>query len=94
MALPWASQFVVQHILGIDTNKRFSQQPPCLEERARSVLHPAEIYWEDEPTVTEIIKDLAPSLNGILDYFSSLFPFARWMRRYNMTWFWGDVTAG
>ncbi|KAK5987960.1 Sulfate permease 2 [Cladobotryum mycophilum] len=88
------SHFLTNKVLGIDVDERYSQQPRDLDRRARDALYPTEIYLEDEPTAVEWIKGLAPTRQGAIDYFQSLFPSAQWIRRYNFQWLLGDVVAG
>lgn len=88
------SQFVVCDILGIDVNQRYASQPHNLDERAREILGPADIYLEEEPTVAEVIKTLRPTRAGAINYLQTLFPSASWMRRYSLPWMLGDVIAG
>ncbi|TQW00831.1 sulfate permease [Cordyceps javanica] len=52
-------------LLGIDTNARYAHQPPDLAERARAVLGSAGAYTEEEPTVTEWLKEQIPTKTGI-----------------------------
>ena len=94
MATSRASDFVVNKVLGIDTNARYATQPTDLDERAREVIEPADIYLEDEPTVKEFLKELVPTKEGAANYVRSVFPSASWIRRYNVRWLLGDVIAG
>jgi sodium-independent sulfate anion transporter 11 len=89
-----AMNFVTEKILGIDPNERYAHQPDNLDKRAYNVLHPADIYLEQEPTVGEWIKELAPTREGVVDYVVSLFPSATWITRYRGAWLLGDVVAG
>jgi sodium-independent sulfate anion transporter 11 len=89
-----AMDFVTEKVLGIDPNERYAHQPSNLESRSYDVLNPADIYLEQEPTVSEWIKELAPSREGAWDYIVSLFPSATWITRYKGAWLLGDVVAG
>ena len=51
-------------------------------------------YLEPEPTSAEWIKEHFPSLRDVGIYFYNLFPFLRWITRYNWQWFLGDIVAG
>lgn len=86
--------FVTKKILGIDVEERYTNIPNGLDQRARSVLDPAEVYLEDEPSVSEWFKELAPTPADALHYVTSLFPSSSWVRRYNFRWLAGDVVAG
>ncbi|KAI9784177.1 MAG: Sulfate permease 2 [Geoglossum umbratile] len=54
----------------------------------------ASTFVEEEPTSEEWIRDLLPDSAEIKQYFVSLFPFLKWITRYNSTWFLGDTVAG
>lgn len=54
----------------------------------------ADTYVEEEPTAVEWILTVIPSLKDIGNYFYSLFPFLRWIHRYNVQWLMGDLVAG
>lgn len=84
----------VKSVIGIDTNARYAHQPQNLEERARAALGPADAYTEEEPTVSEWLKELRPTKAGVRHYFQSLFPCICWLQRYNPRWLLGDAVAG
>lgn len=54
----------------------------------------ADTYVEQEPTTLEYLTDLAPTGRQVGNYFYSLFPFLRWIGRYNAQWLLGDLVAG
>lgn len=54
----------------------------------------AETYIEPEPTVVGWVQEQIPTTHDILNYFISLFPFLKWITRYNTQWFIGDLVAG
>jgi sodium-independent sulfate anion transporter 11 len=68
--------------------------PSDLHTRAQEVLEPADIFLDQEPTVGEWIKELAPTRDGSIHYLQSLFPSASWIWRYCLRWLLGDVIAG
>ena len=94
MAATKVSHFITYTVLGIDVNERYSKLPQGLDTRAKETLHPADIYLEDEPTVGEWVRELAPSKDGAIQYAQSLFPCATWIPRYGWIWLLGDVIAG
>lgn len=51
-------------------------------------------YLEEEPTVWEWIKSTTPNGREIGQYVRNLFPFTRWILRYNTQWLIGDLIAG
>jgi sodium-independent sulfate anion transporter 11 len=86
--------FLTRKVLGIDVNERFSQQPDNLDRKAYEILEPADIYLEQEPSVDEWFRELAPTKDGAINYVQSLFPSASWIRRYCGRWLLGDFIAG
>lgn len=54
----------------------------------------ADTYVEEEPTVAEWFASVTPSGSDVLTYARNLFPFTRWIGRYNSTWLAGDLVAG
>lgn len=54
----------------------------------------AETYVEPEPSAIEWVEDLIPTSRDIGQYFYNLFPFLRWITRYNGQWLIGDLVAG
>jgi solute carrier family 26 (sodium-independent sulfate anion transporter), member 11 len=51
-------------------------------------------YVEEDPTVTQWLRGIAPSGRQVIDYLSGLFPFSGWIFSYNLQWFLGDLIAG
>jgi sodium-independent sulfate anion transporter 11 len=68
------------------------EQTASLEQIAKETIN--ETYREDDPSVADWFKDLVPSSAGVAEYVRELFPSARWIRRYNISWLMGDVIAG
>ena len=66
------------------------------DEREHDIpeLSNADVYIEPEPTVIEFLTDFVPTWGGVGSYFYNLFPFLRWIYKYNLTWFMGDLVAG
>ncbi|KAH0563338.1 hypothetical protein GP486_002089 [Trichoglossum hirsutum] len=54
----------------------------------------ADTFVEDEPTSGEWLRELVPDRQEIRQYFVNLFPFLKWITRYNSAWFLGDTVAG
>lgn len=54
----------------------------------------AETYIEPEPTVVGWIQEQIPSAHDVYTYFVNLFPFLKWITRYNTQWLIGDLVAG
>lgn len=51
-------------------------------------------YLEQEPTTKDFIREHTPSLHDVMMYFLDIFPFWRWIARYNVQWLIGDLIAG
>ena len=51
-------------------------------------------YLEEDVTVLEFARSLAPTRNSATKYFTNLFPCIDWLPRYNWTWLVGDSIAG
>jgi sodium-independent sulfate anion transporter 11 len=51
-------------------------------------------YQELEPSSGEWIREHTPSFSDVGLYFYNLFPFTRWIGRYNTQWLIGDLIAG
>ena len=54
----------------------------------------ADHYAEEEPTAIEWLREIAPTRGGVLKYLHDLFPFTKWILRYNLLWLAGDLVAG
>jgi sodium-independent sulfate anion transporter 11 len=69
---------------------------PSLGGKGGSVfsVDSADSYVEHEPTVKEWFVDVIPSGHALGQYFVNLFPFTRWIMRYNLQWLMGDLVAG
>ncbi|KAI0532046.1 sulfate permease [Xylaria digitata] len=82
--------------VGIDIDERSKAEPSALLRSAASNLQSRSIdpYYETEPTVKEYLLEHRPTLAGVGQYISSLFPFFQWIFHYNLTWLLGDLIAG
>lgn len=94
MALRRIPDLFVRKVLGINVTERYIAMPTDMDKQARDILDSADIYVEDEPSVAEWFKELAPSRRGAIEYVTSLFPSASWIQRYNLQWLAGDMVAG
>ncbi|KAL1954991.1 hypothetical protein VTO42DRAFT_398 [Malbranchea cinnamomea] len=54
----------------------------------------ADTYVEEEPTTLEWILEVIPEPRMFGYYLYNLFPFLRWIGRYNVQWLIGDLVAG
>ncbi|KAF2442254.1 sulfate permease-like protein [Karstenula rhodostoma CBS 690.94] len=82
-------------VLGIDLHYRHETGSERVT-RGESVfsIGSADTYVEQEPTAWEWICDITPNGQSLKRYFISLFPFLRWITRYNTQWLIGDLVAG
>lgn len=82
-------------VLGIklDTN---TSTGPSKVTRGESVfsVDSSDSYLEEEPTALEWIKSVTPSGRDLGHYVHNLFPFTKWIGRYNLQWLYGDLVAG
>jgi sodium-independent sulfate anion transporter 11 len=84
----------IYNVLGIDPQDRYRHEPVNLVDAAKEAIHPAGLFVEEEPTVTEWLKELKPTRTDSLAYARSLFPATTWVGRYNWRWLVGDMVAG
>jgi sodium-independent sulfate anion transporter 11 len=54
----------------------------------------ADTYVELEPSTIDWLKDTIPERRQVGLYFYNLFPFLRWIGKYNLQWLIGDLVAG
>ncbi|CAD0106770.1 unnamed protein product, partial [Aureobasidium uvarum] len=82
-------------VLGIKLDYRQEMQAEKIT-RGESVfsVSSADTFVEAEPTVWEWFRDVTPSGSTMLNYGRNLFPFTRWIGRYNLQWLSGDLVAG
>ncbi|KAK4498776.1 hypothetical protein PRZ48_009286 [Zasmidium cellare] len=81
--------------LGIKLNYRDETGAAKLT-RGESVfsVDSADSYVEDEPSAIEWVKEQVPSVRQVGNYVHNLFPFTKWIMRYNVQWLIGDLVAG
>lgn len=82
-------------VLGIKLDYRPDARPDKIT-RGESVfsVSSADTFVEEEPTVAEWFNDILPSGSDVATYSRNLFPFTRWIGRYNLQWLFGDLVAG
>lgn len=51
-------------------------------------------YVEEEPRTIDWVRDVIPESQDIKRYVFNLFPFTRWIKKYNTQWAIGDAVAG
>lgn len=81
--------------VGIDVDYRAHDEPKEFIDSAAASLQPvADPYYEEEPTLREVVHSLLPTGESTTAYIRSLFPFWSWIFHYNLTWAFGDFIAG
>lgn len=80
--------------LGINVNYRNDATENL--SRGESVIShsDADNYVEREPTAGDYFRSIRPTGAGVKHYITELFPFTKWITRYNTTWLSGDLVAG
>ncbi|KAG9758139.1 sulfate permease, partial [Aureobasidium melanogenum] len=82
-------------VLGIKLDYRHEVEAEKIT-RGESVfsVSSADTFVEAEPTVWEWFREVTPSGSDMVTYVHNLFPFTRWIGRYNLQWLSGDLVAG
>ncbi|KAH0385969.1 sulfate permease [Aureobasidium sp. EXF-12298] len=82
-------------VLGIKLDYRHEVEAEKIT-RGESVfsVSSADTFVEAEPTVWEWFREITPSGSDMTTYVRNLFPFTRWIGRYNLQWLTGDLVAG
>ncbi|KAI1412528.1 sulfate permease II [Hypoxylon sp. FL1857] len=80
--------------LGIDVDAHKSQVPDNLVRRGAELISPSEPFIEELPTIKGWFLSQASNGRDIVSYVVGLFPFVKWIGRYNMRWLFADAAAG
>jgi sodium-independent sulfate anion transporter 11 len=80
--------------LGIKLNYRNPTNEKLTRGESTFSVGSADSYIEDEPRVADWFKSVIPGRKAVVQYFIDLFPFLKWITRYNAQWFMGDLVAG
>lgn len=80
--------------LRIRLNERQAQDDALTRGESTFSHGSGDTYVEDEPSAIDWVKDLAPPRAFYGTYLRNLFPFTRWIMRYNLQWLIGDLVAG
>ncbi|EXJ82455.1 SulP family sulfate permease [Capronia epimyces CBS 606.96] len=84
----------IAKVLRINLSERQAQKDAITRGESTYSVSTAETYVEEEPRTIDWIRDITPSRSDVLTYFRNLFPFTRWILRYNLQWLIGDLVAG
>ncbi|KAK6850916.1 sulfate transporter family-domain-containing protein [Apiospora arundinis] len=82
---------LIRKTLGIDLEE---QQDHDLGTSGNKAATPFEEYLEEEPTVSEWIRNHMPTRHDVIPFMASFFPFTSWIGRYNTRWLLADAIAG
>ncbi|TDZ37390.1 Sulfate permease 2 [Colletotrichum spinosum] len=85
---------VAAKVLGIDPDASKRHHTQESNSHVSDRISPYEPYYEEDPTVKEWLMEQVPTKDGSVRYFKSLFPFTRWILRYNTRWLVSDAIAG
>jgi solute carrier family 26 (sodium-independent sulfate anion transporter), member 11 len=80
--------------LGIKLNYRNPEGNQVTRGESTYSVDTADTYVEEEPTTLEWIHGVLPTGQTAVNYIQNLFPFTKWILRYNSQWFLGDLIAG
>ncbi|KAJ9495807.1 hypothetical protein H2202_008601 [Exophiala xenobiotica] len=81
-------------VLGINLHERQAQKDAVTRGESTYSINTADTYVEEEPRTIDWFRDLVPSGRQWASYGRGLFPFTRWIGRYNVQWLLGDLVAG
>lgn len=81
-------------VLRINLDERQAQKDAVTRGESTYSVNTADTYVEEEPRTADWLKSLVPSRRQWLNYGISLFPFTKWIGRYNLQWLIGDLVAG
>jgi sodium-independent sulfate anion transporter 11 len=81
-------------VLGINLHERQAQKDAVTRGESTYSINTADTYVEEEPRTIDWFRDLVPTGRQWATYGRSLFPFTRWIGRYNVQWLLGDLVAG
>ncbi|KAK5074861.1 hypothetical protein LTS08_005570 [Lithohypha guttulata] len=81
-------------VLGIKLDQHNPPEEVLTRGESAYSVDTADTYYDSEPTTAEWLHDLVPGRSAVISYFRDLFPFTRWIMRYNLVWLTGDLVAG
>ncbi|EEP81795.1 sulfate permease II [Uncinocarpus reesii 1704] len=82
-------------VLGIKLEKPDYPGPdPVTRGESTFSTASGDTFVEQEPRSVEFLSECVPSGRQLLRFVVNLFPFLRWITRYNIQWLLGDLVAG
>lgn len=80
--------------LRIRVNERQAQDDALTRGESTFSHGSGDTYVEEEPGAMDWIRELVPEPSFYPRYARNLFPFTKWIMRYNLQWLIGDLVAG
>lgn len=80
--------------LGIKVHENRAQEDAITRGESTYSDNTSDTYVEEEPRTADWLRELVPPASEVKTYFRNLFPFTRWILRYNLQWLIGDLVAG
>ena len=84
----------IAKVLRLRLNERQAQDEALTRGESTYSQSTGETYVEEEPRSIEFLHELVPTAREVGEYFHNLFPFTKWIHRYNLQWLAGDLVAG
>lgn len=84
----------IAKVLRLRLNERQAQDEALTRGESTYSQNTGETYVEEEPRSIEFLHELVPTGREVGEYFHNLFPFTKWIHRYNLQWLAGDLVAG
>jgi len=81
-------------VLGIKLAEQQAREEALTRGESAYSVSTAETYVEEEPKTIDWLRSLVPSRRDAFNYVHNLFPFTKWILRYNVQWLIGDLVAG
>lgn len=80
--------------LRINLNERQAAKDSVTRGESTYSISTADTYVEEEPRTIDWLREIIPSGHTMRNYVRNLFPFTKWILRYNLLWLVGDLVAG
>ena len=81
-------------VLGIKLDQHNPPDDRLTRGESSYSVDTAETYYEQEPHTIDYLREITPSGGDVVRYIHNLFPFTKWILRYNVQWLIGDLVAG
>lgn len=81
-------------VLGIKLEYRNPTGETVTRGESTYSIDTADTFVEQEPTSLEWLQEVLPGKRTAVNYVHNLFPFTKWILRYNGQWLFGDLVAG